>query len=470
MPTYGGDEVSAVVLDMGTSTTRAGYAGDDTPKVVIPTSYGYIPSPSGSDEGDAGSYYFGDDGPTLWRANMQVRSPLKESMVHDWPAVGHLMRTVFGREMRLGLPDGPAQTRGILSEHPLLVTEPSWNSKENRERMLEIAFEEFDTPAYYSVDRSVMAAFAAGKGTAVVVDIGDELTTVTPICDGFVLRKGIRKSPIAGNVLSSLLLSTTESLLGTPVYPHCLIASKHPNRASQPTGADPTPPITSSAAAAPEDVPPGVVLRDDRLPGTQGSTTTDSFLRYQKMRIMHDVKESICEVFPRTWEEETLAAMPSRVFEFPSGQMQSYGRERYGIAEVLFNPSMGRWREVSGERHVGSTVGMTEGGEMMGLASLVLDAIGASDMDMQPTLNSNILVTGGSSLLPGLLERLDLQLRLRSPATKFKLSANGNHVERRFAPWLGGSILASLGSFHQLWIGHDEYKEQGRSVVHRRCK
>jgi actin-related protein len=35
--------------------------------------------------------------------------------------------------------------------------------------------------------------FAAGKGTAVVVDIGDDLTTVTPISDGFVLRKG-RKS------------------------------------------------------------------------------------------------------------------------------------------------------------------------------------------------------------------------------------------------------------------------------------
>lgn len=151
----------------------------------------------------------------------------------------------------------------------------------------------------------------------------------------------------------------------------------------------------------------------------------------------------------------TLAAMPTRIFEFPSGQMQQYGRERYGIAEVLFNPSMGRWREVCGERHVGSTVGMTEGAEM-GLASLVMDAIGASDMDMQPTLNSNIIVTGGSSLLPGLLERLEHQLRLRSPGTKFKLSANGNHVERRFAPWLGGSILASLGSFHQLWIGKDE--------------
>ncbi|EFP85912.1 uncharacterized protein PGTG_11668 [Puccinia graminis f. sp. tritici CRL 75-36-700-3] len=469
MPTYGGDEVSAVVLDIGSSTTRAGYAGEDTPKVVIPTSYGYIPPASDSAEPGAGSYYFGDHGPTLWRAQMEVRSPMKESMVEDWTAVGKLITTVFDREMRLGLPAAvlePDEKRGILTEHPLLVTEPSWNSKENRERMIEMAFEELDTPAYYSVDRSVMAAFAAGKGTAVVVDIGDDLTTVTPICDGFVLRKGIQKSPIAGNVLSSLLLSTTESLLPTPLYPHSLIASK----ASHPAPVDPDSAMASATDEDPVLVPPGVTLRDERLPGKENSKTTDSFLRYQKIRIMHDLKESICEVFPRTWEEETLSAMPGRTFEFPSGQQQQYGRERYMIPEVIFNPAISPWplgKHVGG-RHPGSTISMAEA--PLPLSHLLLEAIAASDIDIQPTLNANIILTGASSLIPGLIDRLDFDLKAISPAVKFKISAPGNLVERKFAPWLGGSILASLGSFHQLWIGKDEYKEQGRSVVHRRCK
>jgi actin-related protein len=33
------------------------------------------------------------------------------------------------------------------SEHPLLLTEPSWNSKEAREEMIELAFEGLDVPA-----------------------------------------------------------------------------------------------------------------------------------------------------------------------------------------------------------------------------------------------------------------------------------------------------------------------------------
>ena len=39
---YGGDEVSAVVIDMGSTCTKAGYAGEDSPKYVIPSSIGVL--------------------------------------------------------------------------------------------------------------------------------------------------------------------------------------------------------------------------------------------------------------------------------------------------------------------------------------------------------------------------------------------------------------------------------------------
>jgi actin-related protein 4 len=53
---------------------------------------------------------------------------------------------------------------------------------------------------------------------------------------------------------------------------------------------------------------------------------------------------------------------------------------------------------------------------------------------------------------------------------KPKISAPASTVERKFAPWLGGSILASLGTFHQLWIAREEYMEMGRTIVHKRAK
>ena len=40
--------------------------------------------------------------------------------------------------------------------------------------------------------------------------------------------------------------------------------------------------------------------------------------------------------------------------------------------------------------------------------------------------------------------------------------------ERKFGAWMGGSVLASLGSFQQLWLSKAEYLEHGANVVEQR--
>ena len=39
--------------------------------------------------------------------------------------------------------------------------------------------------------------------------------------------------------------------------------------------------------------------------------------------------------------------------------------------------------------------------------------------------------------------------------------------ERKYSVWIGGSILASLSTFQQMWIAKSEYDESGPSIVHR---
>jgi actin-related protein len=41
--------------------------------------------------------------------------------------------------------------------------------------------------------------------------------------------------------------------------------------------------------------------------------------------------------------------------------------------------------------------------------------------------------------------------------------------ERKYSVWIGGSILASLSTFQQMWIAKSEYDESGPSIVHRKC-
>ena len=41
--------------------------------------------------------------------------------------------------------------------------------------------------------------------------------------------------------------------------------------------------------------------------------------------------------------------------------------------------------------------------------------------------------------------------------------------ERKHSVWIGGSILTSLSTFHNMWISQSEYDEVGPSIVHRKC-
>jgi hypothetical protein len=87
------DEVAALVVDIGTSTLRAGYAGDDTPRAIIPTTYGFHHVPTDGDvamddaaEGSAPppkvsrKLYIGQNGPSLWREGMEVANPIVDGL------------------------------------------------------------------------------------------------------------------------------------------------------------------------------------------------------------------------------------------------------------------------------------------------------------------------------------------------------------------------------------------------------
>ena len=90
------DEVSALVIDIGTSSVRAGYAGDDAPKAIIPSCYGFkeelvededVSMTEPGEDGEASKkpankvkMYIGQNGPSVWREEMQVTNPVLNGM------------------------------------------------------------------------------------------------------------------------------------------------------------------------------------------------------------------------------------------------------------------------------------------------------------------------------------------------------------------------------------------------------
>jgi actin-related protein len=73
----------------------------------------------------------------------------------------------------------------------------------------------------------------------------------------------------------------------------------------------------------------------------------------------------------------------------------------------------------------------------------------------------------GTTMYPGIVDRMEKELKALAPSTmKVKIIAP---PERKYAVWIGGSILSSLSTFEAMWITKREYDESGPSIVHRKC-
>jgi actin-related protein len=80
-----------------------------------------------------------------------------------------------------------------------------------------------------------------------------------------------------------------------------------------------------------------------------------------------------------------------------------------------------------------------------------------------------VIPAGGTTSLTHFNKRLQMEVAAKMPPVfKLRLQAP-SYVERPCAAWIGGSILSSLGTFHQLWMTRQEYLEHGTQLVERKC-
>ena len=168
------DEINALVLDAGSYTTRAGFAGEDTPKSVVPTNYGLLSSRE---------RVFGENAIHLPRPDMEIRTPYTpDGIVEDWDTASKLWEYAITSRLTgarqtppsrnglndtkdengdVAMEDGMERTEeqeSALADHPLLMSEAAWNPQKAREKTIEIAMEEWGVPAFFLAKNGQLAA------------------------------------------------------------------------------------------------------------------------------------------------------------------------------------------------------------------------------------------------------------------------------------------------------------------------
>ncbi|PVU97396.1 hypothetical protein BB561_000598 [Smittium simulii] len=417
MPIYGGDEVNAIVIDIGSDWTRAGFSGEDSPCAYFPTRVGYIPPKEGlkndsvtqveaslqekddldskmeidstnsSSEQDLRTKnsnatlaatksniskkpnkkcFVGNMGIEVFRPNMEIQNVLKDGLIENWDAYEEIVEYSLSDCLHVN-----------SEEQPIIFSEANWNTVEKREKLTELIFEKFNVPGFFLSKSAVLSAFGTGKSTALVVDSGSQVTSVVPVYDGYVLQKGIVKQNIAGDYISELIeasLKKEYNYVPTPLFE---IKSKQ-------------------------------IVDTGSLPNFERRNllgVTDSYRREMRKKCLLELKESVYQVLNVSFDRDTADNFGAKPFEFSDGFNVSIFGERYHTPEVMFQPQLFE-----------STKSVVKDGEPLSIQEMAQLSVSKCDVDLKPHLLHNVVLSGGNTLFPGFTERFSNELPKMCPS------------------------------------------------------
>lgn len=104
------------------------------------------------------------------RSNMEIQTYMKDGMIDNWELFEKVLDYTYAKVVQ-----------SESEYHPVLFSEASWNVRANREKLTELMFEKYNVPAFFVVKNAVLAAFANGRATALVVDSGATHTSAVPV-------------------------------------------------------------------------------------------------------------------------------------------------------------------------------------------------------------------------------------------------------------------------------------------------
>lgn len=304
------------------------------------------------------------------------------------------------------------QLQAPANEFPLVVTEQLWNNQSSRIKLTELAFEKFDVPIFNIIKNPLAITYGMGKSTSLVIDIGAATTSITPIVDGTILYKGALHTKFAGDFVNLHILNYLNNFEGWN--------SNESNK-----------------------------------------NYSESYKMFKSNQILNDFKQTVTQVsnFPIANSNANFN-IPTKHYELPNSNVIDINKEQVLLLEPLFHPKAFKLPNIE----------LPD--SSLGLIELILTGLKKLEVNDQiySQLLSNIIITGGSSLLTGLEARVLDDLRRYVPNFHSQTAQFAEPNDRITSVWQGASVLSMMNSFDTHYISKNDWLEKGDAVISEKFK
>jgi actin-related protein len=187
-----GDD-AAIVVDLGSGTLRAGFAGDEKPTASFANMVGHPKYDEVIVGVENKDHYVGDEADAM-RGVLVLKYPIKHGIVEDYELLDLIWAHTFDNELRVK-PQGKK----------IMITEPPLNPLHVREKLATDLFGKYGVAGMYINNAAVLSIYAAGRSTGLAVSSGDGVTHVVPVYEGYGLTHHIRRLDLGGAQINDWL-------------------------------------------------------------------------------------------------------------------------------------------------------------------------------------------------------------------------------------------------------------------------
>lgn len=184
---------TVVIIDNGSNTIKAGFAGDDAPRKIFPSVVGYTKKSPINLAMDEKAFYIGDEAKER-RGRLDMKKPIQDSLINNWEDIENLWSYTFFNALKVC----PDEVYAVITESPM-------NPGKYREKTIETLFELFNLEGVYLANKSLLSLYSTGRTTGCVVDSGNGVSFSVPIYEGYASPHTIQKLDIGGRHLDDYL-------------------------------------------------------------------------------------------------------------------------------------------------------------------------------------------------------------------------------------------------------------------------